>query len=120
MAPTIAAKGKGKGKAKAARGKGAHPQRSRPSTRPSLPCRNELRRIARRAGVVRIARDSYGSLNDLLVSFLANRLNVASALATVQKRVTITVQDIIQSLRKSNHPMLWGGSSAPKKRIASR
>ena len=59
-----------------------------------------IRRLARRGGVKRIAGPVYGEVRDVLRKFVEGVVRDATAYTEHAKRRTVTVGDIVQSLRK--------------------
>lgn len=65
-----------------------------------------LRRLARRAGIKRLSADTLAPMQQIATSYLTTILQKATSYADHAKRKTITVNDIIYSLKDSNVQMM--------------
>jgi histone H4 len=62
--------------------------------------RNDIRRLARRGGVVRLDDRIYGEVKEVLKDFIGDVLKDATVLTEMGKRKTVTTSDMVYALKR--------------------
>lgn len=101
----------GRGKGGKGLGKGAAPLRHRKVHREAINgiSKNELRRLARRGGVKRIASSIYDESRDALKWFLTEIIHSAVTYTEHARRTTVTCQDVVYALKRHGRTLYGFG-----------
>lgn len=75
------------------------------SKKSDAPCRPEWRRLARRAGCKRIARNTYSCLEKSMDKYLEQILMDSLRYTQHARRKTVTTDDVLHALKRNNNPM---------------
>ena len=76
----------------------------------------DIRRLARRGGVVRISNSAYQEVREVLRTFLHRIMHTAIIYAEYGRRKTVTVHDVIHSLKREGRT-LFGCELKPSRKV---
>jgi histone H4 len=81
-------------------------------TRPKRPglSKPDIRRLARRAGVVRISGTIYDTTRDVLKKFVTKILHDCMVMTEHSKRSTVTARDVVYALKRHGHSLYGYGA----------